>query len=303
MAVTQETDPRGPMLKTEGKASGILWFEKEMRATDAARIMSTASKVPLLAHEEVLAIGRSCNAPSHIDGALGIVKALGRIQSTRAAQQSNRSRLETSRALLRVAYSILSDPDAHGELKSMLARVDSLVECSDAAVLARLCCACGDLWPLFRLLWESHKVVREELSPVAVHRFRWPSSSAILGQLRDGRDRVICLPFFQVVREWMEVGDDCSECGVVFELEGVSVLPVFRRTTRGFALIRGAGVLAPLTPLQIRGVTPAGSKGARVGVSGVVARGYVLGGLGGGLRGAGTVSSLRAQIIGGDGNC
>jgi TPR repeat protein len=66
----------------------------------------------------------------------------------------------------------------------------------------------------------------------------------------------------------------------MFELEGVSLLPVFRRTTRGFVLVRDAGVLAPLTPLRIRCLTPVGQEEVRVVLSGVIAGRYVLGGLG-----------------------
>jgi hypothetical protein len=91
-----------------------------------------------------------------------------------------------------------------------------------------------------------------------------------------------------MVRDWPEDGDDCAECGVLFELEGVSFLPVFRRTARGYALVRGADVLAPLTPLRIRCVNPVGSEGTRVLLSGVVAGGYVLGSMGRWIRGRGS---------------
>jgi hypothetical protein len=83
-----------------------------------------------------------------------------------------------------------------------------------------------------------------------------------------------------MVRDWVESGDSRDECGVLFELEGVSLLPMFRRACRGFVLVRGAGVLAALTPLRVRCVSPVGQKRARVLLSGVVAGEYVLGSLG-----------------------
>jgi hypothetical protein len=130
------------------------------------------------------------------------------------------------------------------------------------------------------LLWESQKVVRGERPPVAA-RYPWlPLSRAVLDQLRDGRELVMCLPFFQEVRDWCEDADECGGCGVCFELEGVSLLPVLRRTVRGFALVPGVGVLAPLTPLRIRLVAPIGLKERTVWLSGVAAGGCVLGGLG-----------------------
>jgi hypothetical protein len=93
----------------------------------------------------------------------------------------------------------------------------------------------------------------------------------------------------------MEEGENCDRCGVRFDLEGVSVLPMLRRTARGFAIVPGAGVLTPLTPLQIRAVSPVELKEERVMLSGLAAGGYVLGGLGTRLEGC--------RIIFRDGEC
>jgi hypothetical protein len=272
---------RRPMLKAEaGQGHGILWFRKGIPATDAAQIMGTAPKVPILAHEEVLAIGRCLNPQSRAGGASGMVRALKQIRSACAAQLPIRSTLGVSRAVLSIAYSILSNHDAREELTSRLARINSFVDCSEAVVVNRLREACDDLSGLFRLVWEGYKVVRDERPSVAAQRFRLPLSTRVMSQLRDGRDRVIRFPFFQEVRDWAEEGDECGECGVVFELDGVGLLPVYRRTARGYAMVRGAGVLAPLTPLQIRMVSPNWVREAVVYLSGVVLGGYVLGGAG-----------------------
>jgi hypothetical protein len=83
---------RGPMLKAEGEqGNGILWFRKGTSAADAAHITSTAPRIPILAREEVLRIGRSLTPHSHAGGASGIEKALKHIWSACAAESPIRS--------------------------------------------------------------------------------------------------------------------------------------------------------------------------------------------------------------------
>jgi dTDP-4-dehydrorhamnose reductase len=114
------------MLTTEGgQGNGLLWFGKGTHVADVARIMSTALRVPMLPHGEVLAIARCANPSSYAGGASGIVRVL----STRVTQSPICSTEEDARAVLRIACSALSDHKAREEFKSRLSRIDSFVDC------------------------------------------------------------------------------------------------------------------------------------------------------------------------------
>jgi TPR repeat protein len=168
------------------------------------------------------------------------------------------SQCEMSRAHVELAHSLIGDDRIRATVNSKLRFIRSLEGSGPGAHRDALVEAGGELAPLVLLLWDGCAVVSPGLAVSDRFSLIWRGrrlSEAALKRLQSGRGQVMCFTGFEVWQldppSYAPFG---GECEVVFELDTICLLPLLRRSGRGFEIIRGRALLPPFTPLRVRGV-------------------------------------------------
>jgi hypothetical protein len=152
-------------------------------------------------------------------------------------------------------------------INSGLNGICSIRDWSERGVVNLLDHACrqaagGEVSPLVRLLWEGMRWLRPGLAAAD----RWYKTELMVRRSFDRfqEGALLCFTGFEVLRmelpeEWawprLPVGD---EVRVEFEVEGVCMRPLLRRTPRGIVAVPGTAVLLPFTILRIGRVSRVG---------------------------------------------